>query len=305
MAKRCSCSCISIQPSVTSRKFRPIDDEQSAMERLIWITDPHLDFLEDGGIDGFVGEMADIGRGGVVVITGDIATAKNLDRTLDIIHKTVPRVFFVLGNHDAYGGSIAGVREIAGRFPGYLTARTEPVPLSPTTYLVGHDGWADGRAGDYYASPVMLNDYVHIKELAGLSRQERFRQLNALGDEASAAVRTSLSRALATCQHVVLATHVPPFQDACWHEGETADDDWAPHFSSRIMGEILMETMADHPDKRLTVLCGHTHSPGVHQPMDNIMVYTGGAAYGQPMIQGVFEVGRMARFDGSLPLDFR
>ncbi|MBT8419977.1 MAG: metallophosphoesterase, partial [Gammaproteobacteria bacterium] len=236
------------------------------MDQLIWITDPHFNFLESDQVDAFLGEtaqrLADIGPGGAVIITGDIATAKILESTLRLIHEMIPRVFFVLGNHDAYGGSIAGVKEIASRFPGYLSTKTEPVALNATSCLIGHDGWADGRLGDYHASPIMLSDYIHIEELAGLSQEERLGQLNALGDSAGASVRTSLTRALETHPHVILATHVPPFQDACWYEGKTADDDWAPHFASQVMGEILMEIMTAHPDKRLTVLCGHTHSPG-------------------------------------------
>nr|VFJ98106.1 MAG: Calcineurin-like phosphoesterase superfamily domain-containing protein [Candidatus Kentron sp. H]VFJ98282.1 MAG: Calcineurin-like phosphoesterase superfamily domain-containing protein [Candidatus Kentron sp. H]VFK03422.1 MAG: Calcineurin-like phosphoesterase superfamily domain-containing protein [Candidatus Kentron sp. H] len=259
--------------------------------QLVWVTDPHFDFLETDQIDRFLGKLATVSRDsgdGVVVMTGDIATGKTLAEILRIIHEAIPRVFFVLGNHDAYGGRITEAREIADRFPGYLTTRTQPVVLTPTTCLMGHDGWADGRAGNYHASPLMLSDYVLIKELAGLSREERFYQLNVLGDLAGASVRASLPRVLAIRSHVILATHVPPFQEACWYKGKISNDNWAPHFSSRIMGQILVEVMMAYPDKRLTVLCGHTHSPGVYRPTENIAVYTGGAVYGQPEIQAIF-----------------
>ncbi|MFM7113065.1 MAG: Eco57I restriction-modification methylase domain-containing protein, partial [Planctomycetota bacterium] len=36
-----------------------------------------------------------------------------------------------------------------------------------------------------------------------------------------------------------VATHVPPFREACWHEGELSDDQWAPHFTSVVMGDAL------------------------------------------------------------------
>lgn len=48
--------------------------------------------------------------------------------------------------------------------------------------------------------------------------------------------------------------------------------------------------MAEHPDRRLTVLCGHTHSPGVFRPAPNILVRTGGAEYGAPRIEDEIEV---------------
>lgn len=271
--------------------------------RIIWITDPHFDFLDADRTNEFLGELAGIGNeDGVVVITGDIATGKTLAGVLRMIHERVPRVFFVLGNHDAYGMSLIDARVIADGFPGYLTTGPEPVMLTPVTCLVGHDGWADGRAGNYHASSLMLTDYVLIEELAGLSQEERFWQLNALGDMAATSARSSLLRALATRPHVILATHVPPFQEACWHKGKISDDHWAPHFSSKVMGEVLVEVMTAHPDKRLTVLCGHTHSPGVYRPTGNITVYTGGAMYGRPRIQAVFPADDpVFRGEGAVP----
>ena len=35
--------------------------------------------------------------------------------------------------------------------------------LTKDTCLIGHDGWADGRLGDFSGSKVLLNDYVEIK----------------------------------------------------------------------------------------------------------------------------------------------
>jgi hypothetical protein len=43
--------------------------------------------------------------------------------------------------------------------------------------------------------------------------------------------------------------------------------------------------MTKHPDCYMTVLCGHTHSPGVVRMMPNFEVRTGGAEYGMPRLQ--------------------
>jgi hypothetical protein len=48
--------------------------------------------------------------------------------------------------------------------------------------------------------------------------------------------------------------------------------------------------MTAHPDRRMTVLCGHTHSPGEAQILPNLQVLTGGAVYGAPTVQRIFEV---------------
>jgi Icc protein len=48
--------------------------------------------------------------------------------------------------------------------------------------------------------------------------------------------------------------------------------------------------MRDHPERKMTVLCGHTHSSGVARILDNLVVLTGGAQYGKPALQQVLEV---------------
>ena len=159
--------------------------------------------------------------------------------------------------------------------------------LTEETGLVGHDGWADGRLGDYARSEVLLNDYLLIEELSGLDKEDRLGRLHALGDEAAAHFRALLPEALERFRRLIVLTHVPPFREACWHRGRVSDDDWLPHFSCRAVGEVLAEAMAAHPECEMTVLCGHTHSPGEAQILPNLRVLTGGAEYGRPAIQRV------------------
>lgn len=70
-----------------------------------------------------------------------------------------------------------------------------------------------------------------------------------------------------------------------------SDDNWAPHFVCQAMGEVLLEFMLQHPSKRMTVLCGHTHSSGHAHILDNLQVFTGDAKYGAPVVQQVLEIG--------------
>jgi hypothetical protein len=166
------------------------------------------------------------------------------------------------------------------------------VPLTPEACLVGHDGWADGRLGDYAGSDVLLNDYGLIGEFGGFGEEkaERLARLNALGDEAAAHFRSVLPAALARFRHVVVLTHVPPFKAACWHEGQISDDNWLPHFTCKAVGDVLAGAMGAAPDRRMTVLCGHTHGAGEAQVLPNLRVLTGGAVYGRPVVQRVLEV---------------
>ena len=159
------------------------------------------------------------------------------------------------------------------------------VRLAPNTGLVGHGAWADGRLGNGVNSQVLLNDYVHIRDLTGLSPEELFAKLNDLGDQAAEYFRETLPKALARYRNLLLLTHVPPFKEACWHEGHISDDEFLPHFTCQAVGDVLIEMMQTHPERNLTVLCGHTHGSGTAQILPNLLVKTGCAEYGQPALQ--------------------
>ena len=108
-----------------------------------------------------------------------------------------------------------------------------------------------------------------------------------LADKATTHLDSILQRALNMSDHVICLTHVPPFREACWHEGRISDEMWLPHFSCEIVGEILAKHMSQFPEKRMTVLCGHTHSSGVAMISQNLRVITGCAVYGHPEIQHI------------------
>jgi predicted MPP superfamily phosphohydrolase len=258
--------------------------------RLAWATDIHLNFLSHLQARSFFWKIAEA-QPDAVVLTGDIAEAPNVEEYLTEMAEHLQRpIYFVLGNHDFYGGSIADVRhrmaEITAthRWLRWMNA-AGVVPLTEETALVGHDGWADGRLGHGAETPVMLNDFFHIRELIGLSTEDRFARLGCLGDEAAAHFREVLLAAFTRFRTVVLLTHVPPFREACWHDGQISGDDWLPLFASLAPGEVLRSVMSARPDRKLIVLCGHTHGEGYADILPNLRVLTGGADYGAPQLQ--------------------
>ena len=159
--------------------------------------------------------------------------------------------------------------------------------LTRETGLLGHDSWADGRLGRGAASTVLLNDYRLIEEFRGANIGARFATLRALAEEAATHFRLILPDALDRFRRLILLTHVPPFREACWHEGDISDDEFLRHFTCKVVGDVLMETMSQRPDRDLTVLCGHTHGAGTVEILPNLRVWTGGAAYGKPEVQRV------------------
>jgi predicted MPP superfamily phosphohydrolase len=265
------------------------------MKRLAWLTDLHLNFATSGHIDRLCGAVRESGVD-AVLLGGDLAEAPDVADVLEGLDARLGLPsYFVLGNHDFYRGSIAhvraAVRALCARSPRlrWLPA-SGVVGLTQETALVGHDGWADGRYGDYERSEVLLNDYLLIEELAGLDERQRLRRLHALGDEAAAHLRAVLPEALDRSRRVIVLTHVPPFREACWHRGQPSDDDWLPHFACRAVGDVLRDAMTAHPECEMTVLCGHTHSAGEAQILPNLRVLTGGAEYGRPEMQRVLTV---------------
>jgi Icc protein len=265
------------------------------MKRIAWLTDLHLNFLDEKGVGKFVSSLAAT-KADAFLVGGDTGEARDVALHLNTLDTALARpIYFVLGNHDYYGGTIAGVRAkveaLCAACPNLKwLSRSGVITLTELTCLVGHDGWGDGRIGDYDRSSVELNDWQLIGELSGLGKSNRLARLKALGDEAAAHFRAVLPEALERFRHVIVLTHVPPFREACWHEGRISDDDWLPHFTCKAAGDTLCEAMAARPDRQMMVLCGHTHSPGEAPILANLRVLTGGAVYGEPKVQRVLDV---------------
>jgi hypothetical protein len=55
-------------------------------------------------------------------------------------------------------------------------------------------------------------------------------------------------------------------------------------------GDTILEIMRQAPQKELVIYCGHTHSPGICQPLPNVTIHTGSAEYGFPKVQQVIEL---------------
>lgn len=264
--------------------------------RLAWLTDIHLNFLLAEQSLEFL-RFVRSADPNALLISGDIGEAHNLSRYLELIDDEIGRpIYFVLGNHDFYHGSIVAVRasvaQLCERRPHlhYLSQCNEPLELTPSMAIVGHDGWADGRIGDYERSIVQMSDWQLIAEFIGHGKLERWSILQALADEAAAHLRRVLPPALDKYQTVLVLTHVPPVREACWHQGQLSDDQWAPHFTCKAVGDVLVDLAQRYPHREIEVYCGHTHGAGKCRPLRNLVIHTGSAEYGCPQIQSLLEL---------------
>lgn len=273
--------------------------------RLAWATDVHLNFVDEQGVDAFIGAIEKLGAT-ALILSGDIGEAENADYFLTRIGDGVAiPTYFVLGNHDFYGGTFKEtrhkVKKLTAEKPNlfYLSA-SDPIVSGIDLAIVGHDGWADGRLGDYDESDLVLNDYLLITDFRPIKvtegslplrpKPERLKLMQAQADAAARHLEWQFSGLAASTKHIVVVTHVPPFREACWHNGRISDDRSLPHFASKVVGDMLLREAERRADCQLTVLCGHTHSGGEARITNNLKVITGGAEYGKPTIQRVIEI---------------
>ena len=114
------------------------------MKRVIWSTDVHLNFAEPAVLTEYLECLRDASPD-AFLLGGDIAESESIVDYLSLLddHLCCP-IYFVLGNHDYYYGSIVqvrqAVRELCGRRRNLVFLTDDSVvELCSSVGLVGHD----------------------------------------------------------------------------------------------------------------------------------------------------------------------
>jgi len=264
---------------------------------IAWWTDIHFELL-DPEQRAFTRMLWKNSTADCAILTGDLSHGNS---TLDELHDLATRfgrpIYFVLGNHDFYGTSIARRRIEATHLAAavdnliYLTT-AEIVSLTNNTALVGHDGWGDGRAGDFTGTPVRPPDLTEIADLAQAAhdRDMLATRLQKLGDETAQHLARVLPQAAAHHRQVIVATHVPPFPNATWYNGQNSTAQWLPHFCCHAAGTVLVDMAERFPNCQWLVLCGHSHGDGEIRVRENLRVLTAGAEPCLPQMAQALEL---------------
>jgi len=266
---------------------------------LAWLTDIHLNFLESNARKKFYEEIVNT-HCDAVLISGDIAETPSLaDLLSEMANQIKKSIYFVLGNHDYYRGTVDDVRKTIA----LLTKTHEKLfwlpasgiqLLTNNTILLGQDGWSDGRLGDYQNSKVSLNDSRMITDLFQkkiLGNSQLLEKMQQLADTDAVALQNNLAQAIS--QHpkkIIILTHIPPFKEACSYNGKNSDESWLPFFSSKATGDVLMQVANNNPSIDFLVLCGHTHSENYYQPIANLIIKAGKAEYYRPVVQEIIMI---------------
>ena len=152
--------------------------------KLAWLTDIHLNLLTEPQLNTFFSQLAQC-PADALLISGDIAVGPNVAKLLLRLVARIQRpTYFVLGNHDFWESSFVQTRERAAKLQTHTPellwlGNSKAVALSKQVGLLGHDGWYDGRLGDYEGSDVRLNDFTRIQEYALLSKSARLELMQA------------------------------------------------------------------------------------------------------------------------------
>lgn len=253
------------------------------MNKLLWITDAHLEHLTGELQDTWL-EKINEAQPDMLLLGGDTADSRSIGRLLGRMQQEFSgKIALVAGNHDHYFTSIAELRSSLAHHhrqgiivfePG---CQTEPIELTNGVYLCGSGGWGDASAGCADASAMALNDERLIDDLR---TRDLNRKLRTLGQESALHLQHQLDSLPANATSVIILTHVPPWPEACWHEGRRSDDYALPRFCWQAGGLVISQAAERLPDTQFTVLCGHTHSAGLWSK-DKITCHTGGSTYGR------------------------
>ena len=249
--------------------------------KLTWLTDIHLNFLDYDVRKAFYKNIIET-QCDAVLISGDIAEATNVIQFLNEMVNAIQKpIYFVLGNHDYYRGTIDDVHEkmlALTQKENYLhwLPVSGLISLTDDVFLVGQDGWADGRLGDYQNSNIKLNDERMIGDLfqaSILGKQHVLQKMQQLADLDAENLQSDLKKAVKkNPKKIIVVTHIPPFKEACFHKGKISDDNWLPYFSSNATGDVLTKIARENSHIEFLVLCGHTHSEANYQPFENLIV---------------------------------
>jgi len=263
---------------------------------IAWLTDIHLNFIDEIARQRFYQEIVNTQSDGVL-ISGDIAEAPSLaDILYEMANYINKPIYFVLGNHDYYNGQINEIRNAVTALTKehdklFWLPSSGMQKLDNDTFLIGQDGWADGRLGDFQNSQVVLNDSRMIADLFQEKIIGKYRLLDKMQQLADAdAMRLQSDLEQVVSQHpkkIIILTHVPPFKESCLHQGEISGDEWLPYFSSKVMGDVIAKTAKENPRTEFLVLCGHTHSEANYHWSNNLIVEVGKAEYYRPEIQKI------------------
>ncbi len=268
------------------------------MKRYLFLTDTHFNFANKSplrdpakhlskkqGIEFLLDVRETIQQQQLdgLFLSGDVINGPNVEKHLLWISKILQiPIYFVRGNHENYFSNFKNIQSQISQACQqdsnlHYLDHCQPISLSENTALIGHTGWYDAGYRKPLTPLVFIWDFLFIEDFRKCSSMaDRYRLMRQKANEAARILGKKLLEALETHQEVILVTHWPPWVE---HSGSFIGNHfWKPYNASRVLAETLENIMWSFPNKKLTVLAGHSHNAREEQITSNICLKVGGSA---------------------------
>lgn len=264
--------------------------------KIAWASDVHVNFVTLKQFNEFVNSLKGCDK---LIISGDIAEAGSNIGYLSLLQSAIP-TYYVLGNHDFYNGSIEQEKARHSEYVNYLGG--DQVICIDDTCIIGVDSFADGRAGDYENSNIVLNDHLYIKEFSQCITERRLysvkfdrtkllKRMQKYADRDTRDLKRKVLKAIKSgYTEIFIVTHVPMFECVTRYQCLPTSKEFLPFYCSYRMGQEMLNIFKKYPHVNFTLLAGHTHEKTTLQLRDNVRLYVAGAEYRYPAIAKVFEI---------------
>jgi predicted phosphodiesterase len=269
------------------------------IKRVCWLTDTHLNVLAAAARQAFYQTVVEQ-QCDAIIITGDISeTPSTTAQMLQEMHASIRSpIYFVLGNHDYFSSTV----ELAHKQMRLLHKQNsalvwlplyEYIPLTKTHALLGQDGWADARLGNFAIPDENDLDAQNIHDLIEAKRTSRAalqKKMQHLADRDASQLQHQIEQAIHDgYQKLTVVTHIPPYAEVAWHRDKPYDEVKLPYFTSDAIATVLNKSSKKYPEVTFRVLCGHTHTARKAQITTNLSVNVGYAKTGSPKVVAILQ----------------
>jgi 3',5'-cyclic AMP phosphodiesterase CpdA len=250
----------------------------------------------------WVGEASPDG----MVVAGDIAVATEADTVLGELRRIFPHgpIIVVLGNHDFWGGALAGCRSLAATVERFWQAPAERYDVNlldqanfysdELVFIGGYGHYDLGFAAPelrYEGKTVTREHYLRGRPpIETPLRWRDFDWMPGVTDVlkvAQAQVEAVESKILAAgSRRIFVVLHTPPFERLLGVPDASMLDPEDPpiraffraYLGNRAMGEMLRL----HSERMAGVVCGHTHRAAGPVDLGGFPGFNVGSDYGAP-----------------------
>jgi hypothetical protein len=228
----------------------------------------------------------------IFISCGDNADSRFLKEVLEKIgqHAKIP-FYFLLGNHDYYHSftehvdnlvvHLSATRKIGKCIYGPISNGLVVNSEGEKVKLVFCNGFANGEP----YTDILVNDENFISDFHESRKEDWYNLRLDLSCKSVIDLKKQLV-GIKDISEVYIFTHIPPFPEACFYDDKPTTKEYLPFFCDKYLGLFLKDFQKIHPELKIKVFCGHTHTK-THYVNKNLEVFVSNGDYGQIFINDI------------------